>query len=186
MITYKRNKNLGKHIGGHTLQDGQVFKTHIQIIKVESKTCNTGNKSSFCCSQVVNTKTFKTYQTKRMFKTFHKLNCKSSFVIYPMECTFHKIQYVEKSEIPFNIRLNKHRKDGNDNNPKAILASIPCKQFCHNLNKHARFSLTEQINNIINSDIDTIKIRLIRRQDFWILRLDTLTLEGLNHELHNV
>ena len=64
--------------------------------------------------------------------------------------------------------------------------SIPFKQLRHHLNKHARFSLTEQINNIINSDIDTIKIRLIRKQDFWILKLDTLTLEGLNHELNNV
>ena len=37
MITYKRNKNLGELIGGHTLQDGEVFKTHIQVIKSESK-----------------------------------------------------------------------------------------------------------------------------------------------------
>ena len=28
MITYKRNKNLGELLGGHTLQDGEVFKTH--------------------------------------------------------------------------------------------------------------------------------------------------------------
>ena len=27
MITYKRNKNLGELIGGHTLQGGKVFKT---------------------------------------------------------------------------------------------------------------------------------------------------------------
>ena len=44
MITYKRNKNLGEFIGGHTLQGGNVFKTHLQIIKRESKSCNTANK----------------------------------------------------------------------------------------------------------------------------------------------
>ena len=30
MITYKRNKNLGQFIGGHTLQGGKVFKTHFK------------------------------------------------------------------------------------------------------------------------------------------------------------
>ena len=103
MITYKRNKNLDELIGGHTLQDGKVFKTRLQILNGESKSYNTTNKSSLCCRQVVNTKTFKSYQTKRRFKIFHKLNCKSGFVIYLMECTLCKIQYVGKVETPFNI-----------------------------------------------------------------------------------
>ena len=30
------------------------------------------------------------------------------------------------------------------------------------------------------------KIRLKRREDFWILKLDTLTSKGLNQELNNV
>ena len=110
MITYKRKKNLGELIGGHTLQDRKVFKTYLQIIKGESKLCKITNRSSLCCTQVVNTKTFESYQTKRTFKNFHKLNCKSSFVIYLMECTLRKIQYVGKAETPFNIRLNNHLK----------------------------------------------------------------------------
>ena len=44
MITYKRNKALGELIGGNTLQGRKVFKTHLQIIKGESKSCNTTNK----------------------------------------------------------------------------------------------------------------------------------------------
>ena len=40
IITYKRIKNLGELIGGHTLQGGKAFKTHLQIIKGESKSCN--------------------------------------------------------------------------------------------------------------------------------------------------
>ena len=35
MITYNRKKNLGELIGGYTLQDGKVFKTHLQIIRGE-------------------------------------------------------------------------------------------------------------------------------------------------------
>ena len=33
MITFKRNKKLGELVGGHTLQGGKIFKTHLQIIK---------------------------------------------------------------------------------------------------------------------------------------------------------
>ena len=147
MTTYKRNKNLCELIGGHILQGGKVFKTHLQIIKGESESCNTTNKSSLCCTQVVNTKTFEIYQTNRTFKIFRKLNCKSSFVIYLMECTLCKIHYVGKAETPFNIRPNNHRKDANGNNPKVIPASIHSKQLDHNFSKHAKFTLREQINN---------------------------------------
>ena len=37
MVTYKRNKNLDGLINGHTRQGGKLFKTHLQIIKGESK-----------------------------------------------------------------------------------------------------------------------------------------------------
>ena len=110
-----------------------------------------------------------------MFKIFCKLNCKSSSVIYLMECTLCKIQYVGKVETPFNIRLNNHRKDVDGNNPKAIPASIHFKQPCHNFNKQSKFTLIKQVSNTINTDIDTMKIRLKRREDFWILKLDTNT-----------
>ena len=135
MITYKRHTNLDNFLRGHTLQGGKLFQTHPQIIKGES--CNTTKKSSLCCTEVVNTKTFESYQTKRTLKTLHKLNCKSSCVIYLMECNLFKIQHVTS----FNIRLNNHRKDINGNNPKAIPASIHFKQPCHNFNKNAKFTL---------------------------------------------
>ena len=82
------------------------------------------------------------------------------------EHTLCKIQYVEKVETLFNIRLNNHRKDANGNNPKAIPASIHFKQAGHNFNKHAKFTLIEEINNTINTDIDKIKIKLNRREEF--------------------
>ena len=132
MITYKRNKNLGQLIGGRTLQGGKVFKTYLQIINGESKSRNTVNKSSLCCTQVINTKTSESYQADRTFKIFHKLNCKSSFVSYLMECTLYKIQYLGKADTPFNFRLNNHIKDANGNNPKAIPVSIHFKQPGHN------------------------------------------------------
>ena len=99
-----------------------------------------------------------------------------------MKCTLCKIQYVGKAETSFNIRLNNHRIVANGNNPKAIPASIHFKQPGHNFNKHAKFTLIEQI----NTDIDTIKIRLKRSEYFWILKLETLTSRELNQKLNNV
>ena len=90
---------------------------------------------------------------------FHKINCKSSFLIYLMEYTLCKIQYIEKAETPINIQLNNHRKDGNGNNPKDIPTSTHFKQSNHISSKHAKFTLIEQISNTINTDIDTIKMK---------------------------
>ena len=60
------------------------------------------------------------------------------------------------------------------------------KQPGHNFNKHAKFTLIEQINNKIITEIDTLKIGLKRREDFWILKPATLTPKVLNQELNNV
>ena len=48
------------------------------------------------------------------------------------------------------------------------------------------YILIEQINNTIITDRDIIKVRLNRREKFWILKLDTLTPKVLNQELNNV
>ena len=187
MMTYKRNKNLGELTGDHTLKGAKIFKTHLQIIKGESKSCNTANKSSLYCTQVVNTKTFKSYQTKRTFKFFHKLNCKSSFVIYLMVCSLCKTQYVGKAETLFNIWLN--------NQDAKMLIITTQKPSLHpyiwnNLvttSTNMQNSLLEnKFNNTINTHIDTTKIRLKRRKDFRILKLDILTPKGLNQELNIV
>ena len=64
--------------------------------------------------------------------------------------------------------------------------SLHFKQPGHDFNKHVKSYFMEQINNTINTDIDTIKTKLRRREDFLILKRDTLTLEGLNEKLDNV
>ena len=37
-----------------------------------------------------------------------------------------------------------------------------------------------------NVSKDTLRIRLKRREDFWIIKLETLAPTGLNQELNNV
>ena len=100
-----------------------------------------------------------------------------------MERIICKIQYVVKSETPFNLRLNNHRKDVN--NPKAIPACNHFKMHGHNFMKHAKFTLIEQLTEISKVGKDTLKLQLKRLEDFWIIKLETLAPKRLNQELNN-
>ena len=122
-------------------------------------------RPSLCCTQVLNTQTFASQQTKKTFNIFHKLTCKSQYVIYLMECILCKIQYVGKSETPFNLRLNNHRKDVN--NPKAIPACNHFKIHGHNFMKH-----TKQLTEMSNVSKGTLRLRLKRQEDFWIIKFE--------------
>ena len=57
--------------------------------------------ASLCCKQVIDTSTFQSYQTQQLYNIFHKLNCKSKFILYLMECALCKIQYVGKAATAF-------------------------------------------------------------------------------------
>ena len=52
--------------------------------------------------------------------------------------------------------------------------------------KHVKFTLIEQLTEISNVSKDTLRLRLKRREDFWIIKLETLAPKGLNQELNNV
>ena len=66
---------------------------------------------NLCCEQVKDTEDFKSNVTGKEYKIFHTVNCKSTFLIYLMECSICKIQYVGKSEWRLNRRINQHRND---------------------------------------------------------------------------
>ena len=71
------------------------------------KPCNT--KGYLCCNQLKYTSEYNSSITNRTYIIFHESNCKSTFVIYLLECKQCKLQYIGKSEWQFNIRLNKYR-----------------------------------------------------------------------------
>ena len=148
--------------------------------KGECRPCNT-SKPSLCCKQVTDTSTFRSYQTQQLYTIFHKLNCKSKFIIYLMECVLCKVQYVRKAETAFNIRLNNHRKD--ISNPKSIPADLHFRKSGDSFNLHAKFTLIEELSNIHTTDKDTLEFPLKRRKDFWFQKLETLAPKGLNQEL---
>ena len=111
----------------------------------KSKPCF-ARTDTLCCKHVIDTQTFKSNTTNKSCNIYHELTCKSEYVIYIMECIKCKKQYVGKSEWPFNIRLNNHRKDLK--RIDAIPAIRHFSQTGHNFEHDAKFTIIEQIRNL--------------------------------------
>ena len=142
LIAYRRNKNLGNLIGSKKILDDKVVRKYNSKKQVHCRTCLT-RRDNNCCQQVLKINTFTSSRTGEMFEIFHQLNCKSSHLIYLLQCGICQLQYVGKSEISFNIRLNKHRKDSKNKN--SILA---CKHFQnsnHNFQRDANLSYLNKL-----------------------------------------
>ena len=95
-----------------------------------------------------------------------------------MECCLcEKSQYVEKSEYSLYLGINTHINDiwGTDGPPCDKHFLIPG----HIYNAQTKFTTIEQV---INKSLSKTKIRslLEHREDFWILKLQTLSPQGLN------
>ena len=54
----------------------------------------------------------------------------------------------------------------------------------HVFDKHGKFILIKQLNNIKKTSTEVLKQRLKERENYWIKRLKTLTPFGLNQELN--
>ena len=182
MIAFRKNTNLKQLIGTNTIRNNQKFLTPTQTTTAGQCTpCYTSQ--SLCCQQVIKTTTFTSNQTRETFTIFHLVTCHSNYVISLLERIMCKIQYVEKSETSFNIRLNNHRKDIKKT-PKAIEA---CKHFNnneHTFSKHGKFIIIKRLRNIVTTPTETLRLRLKERENFWIIKLKTLTPHGLNQQLN--
>ena len=66
---------------------------------------------AFAVNNVFQQQHSKVIKLTKLLKSTIRFNCKSSFVNYLLECYICNIQYVGKSETPFNNRLNDNRKD---------------------------------------------------------------------------
>ena len=122
--------------------------------------------------------TFKSQQTKKIYKIFHNVNCASSYVIHLIGCILCNKQYVGKAETSLSIRLNNHRKD-----VKKVDAIMICKYFqqaSHNFNKHAKFTIIDQLMNTSKFK-GTLTQPLIEREIFWILTLFRMDIFGAAH-----
>ena len=142
VAAFRRSKSLKELIGSNEIEYNKV-KIHHNISKKDKcSPCSVNNKT-LCCKQVISSSTFRRQWTNKSYTTFHEVNCSSTHVIYLMECTLCKKQYVGKWETCFNIRLNNHRKDVKK--PDAILV---CRHFQERnlvFNKHAKFIIIDKL-----------------------------------------
>ena len=110
ITSFRKTTSLKQIIGTNTIHNNEkLVKTKINHHIGKCVPCN--STRCLCCQQFISTTTFKSNQTNKTFNIYHWVICKSSFVIYLLECYICKIHYVGKSEIPFNIRLNNHQKE---------------------------------------------------------------------------
>ena len=111
---------------------------------------------------------------------FFNLNCQSEYVIYLLEYTLCKMQYVGKAETACNLRLNNHRKDTKKSN--SILVCKHSQEQEHNFNKHTKFIIIDKLVNVHGSK-EALQEMLLVRKSFWIQKLKTLVPFGVNQEL---
>ena len=181
IITFRKGTSLKQITGTNTIHNNEkLIKTKINHHTGKCVPCN--STRCLCCQQLISTTTFKSNQTNKMFKIYHRVNCKSSFVIYLLECYICNIQYVGKSETPFNIRLNSHRK--NVENPNAIPACKHFNRHDHDFNNHGKIIIIEQLRNICMTSTETLKERLKQWENFWMMKLETLVPPGLSKDLN--
>ena len=104
-------------------------------------------------------------------------------MIYIIECKTCKLQYVGKSEIGFNLRLNNHR----NHIKKGVSSCELTEHFLHNPRTHnfdndAIITITEQIKQN-DMAIERKKEILRTREIFWQRTLKTLQPNGLNKRI---
>ena len=178
IIAYRRNKNLKDILGQTKIINGEISRNSRRSLQ-RCSPCHS-RPDNLCCKQVLNTATFKSTKTKKEFSIYHKATCKSSFVVYLLECQKCNLQYVGKSETSMNLRINNHRKDAKNPKEDTIPASKHFNQPGHEFNQYAKFILIEQIGR--NIPLEARKNVLRRREVFWIEKLHTLTPDGFNQD----
>ena len=179
MIAFRKNKNLRQILCKHNLKNNQIMKRENKIGKCRPCLSRPNN---LCCKQMASTTFFTKRKSGKRYNILHNLNCKSNNVIYLIECILCNFKpYVGKSEPPSNMRTNNHRADSSKENSIAVDKHFG--QQGHDFTKHARITLIEQIKDP-NKSKEEITYILEKRENFWIIKLDTLCPNGFNQSLN--
>ena len=170
ILAFRRNKNVGD----------MLKKTTKEQKCGHSKPC-TINSRYKCCKQMTDTSSFKSQQTGKVYKIYNEADCKSKKVIYLLECTKCRLQYVGKSEPPFHFRMAQYRSD--IKKPNSIEAAKHFQTAGHDFTKHGRFIIIEKIEKELHDD--TLTIFMEKREDFWMSKLKTIHPLGLNKSFNH-
>ena len=111
ILAFRRNKNFRDIIGGNKVFDNKKILNVKKFNKGKCQPCFT-RSINLCCKRLKTCSTFQSAFNKNTFLIRHNVTCKSSCVIYLMECCLcEKSQYVGKPEYSVNLRINTHRND---------------------------------------------------------------------------
>ena len=181
ITSFRRNNNLGDLLNSKTLKHNKVIRPSISKTNGISKPCHS-RQNNKCCQHIKTTDTFISRRTRKSYTIFDEISCKSGWLIYLLECRLcPNIQYIGKSETSANIRINKHRDDCKS--PHSIEIDQHFRKEGHDFNKHATFTFIEKIKQNDKPKKEKREI-LEKREDFWIMELQTLKPRGLNAKLN--
>ena len=182
LIAFKRNRNLFDMLGSRNIVNSKVKRSTKPILEVKRCSPCTEDHKNACCRQLCNTTTFKNNVRGTTFKIYHETNCKSTMVIYLLECTLCRLQYVGKSETPMHHRITTHRSHIK-NHPNPIPVDKHFQDAKHDFNVHGSFTIIEQLTKPKEKEDARELLRSL--EDRWMLRLNTIQPSGLNEKLNS-
>lgn len=154
-----------------------------RLIQHKSTICKDAIKGIFrctharclCCKEIAHKITsFKSTTSGENFSIKHHLTCRTSYVIYMIQCIFGK-QYVGRTTQELHNRINQHR------------ANIKKGFWLHGLSRHCTQHHQGEVHPFKVFPIDHIASnvhnrfeQLKKREVYWIYRLKTLQPCGLN------
>ena len=177
MFAFRRNKTIKNLLGRNKfnpLPPRGITSTG------SSEPC-TPDKKLKCCKHVNETTTFKSNITGKSYTIRHTSNCKSSNIIYLLECTLCSKQYVGKAETQFFYRLNNYRREVTLSDPSPSAKHFKLQD--HSFEQHARYTLIERIERPDN--LQNKRVYMEKREDFWITTLKTLHPYGINGSVNH-
>ena len=102
-VVYRRPKNLKSYLVRAKLSHKPSSG------KIDGNSAPCGKPRCLCCLQMKNTNLATSSATGFNFLIHGKYNCQSSNVVYLLECSICRKQYIGQTSTKFNIRINNHR-----------------------------------------------------------------------------
>ena len=181
ILCYKKNRSLCDEIGQTRLSKGRAVRKKATS-KGRCSPCM-GRTDCMCCRHLINTSFFTNRTGEAKYEIRHRTNCRTKNAIYLgfcMKCNDR--QYVGKVETQgANKRVNKHRNDVG--RPDGISIDRHFNEPDHDFNRDFRLIIIEEISKK-NLTKEQMRDLLLRREDFWILKLGTLEPNGFNDKLN--
>ena len=181
IVCYKKNRSLRDEIGQTRLAKGRVVRKKSNK-KGRCSPCM-GRSDCLCCRHLISTSVFTNRNGQAKYEIWHRMNCHTKNALYLAFCMkCNARQYVGKVETQgANRRVNKHRNDVR--RPDGLAIDRHFDQPDHDFNRDFRLILIEEITKR-NLTKEQMRELLLRREDFWMLKLDTLAPNGFNDKLN--